>query len=80
MKNDAKMTPLPAEVPENAIFDVPPQVFENESSWNREIYKEFIESKNPELAEKMKKLQKLARKLKSKSVKTRKNNARRVTK
>jgi hypothetical protein len=60
---------IPCEMPENAVFDAPLQVFEDESSWNREVYKEFIETRNPGLAQKMNKLQKLAKNLKTGAVK-----------
>lgn len=64
------------ERPENAVFDVPSQVFEDESSWNREIQREFIERQNPALAAKMKKLAAKAKKLQSVTTRRKKSRTR----
>jgi hypothetical protein len=51
---------------ENWVEDIPPQVFQDESEWHDQVYREVIVADNPELAEKLKKVRKLARSLKSK--------------
>jgi len=51
---------------ENWVEDIPPQVLQDESEWHDQVYREVIVADNPELAQKLKKVRKLARSLKSK--------------